>query len=150
MPKKPSWTHTGTTPEGIPVYRTQNMDPDTTAPWHEVQITPGTIENRMALYGLATEAEALDHVFWECYATLQADVQDDASVDAMLPPTIKANFERVWGPQKKGLRGRKMTQAEIDDTTRRHNEAYGKLIGLKAPPGSPGRRPQPRGGKASG
>lgn len=102
----PTWNHAGDTPEGVPRYTTTNMHPDSSIP-HEVQITPGTIEDRMAIYNLATEAEALEHIMWECHIELNPDFPA-----GNVPANIRANFEDLRGPNFKNLRGKSMSQAE--------------------------------------
>ncbi len=94
---------------GNKVYLVQGLHPQD--PHHVVCIPDEAFQDRMELYKLTTEEEALEHLMWEHHIRLNPDMPVQA---AKIPDAVKANFDRVWGPGHKAARGLQMTRAEED------------------------------------
>ena len=87
-------------------YSVKALHPDEPS-GHNVMVPEEAIADRMALYGLSSEDEAVKHIMWEHHIRL-----NPGAPDSVLPADVKVNFDRVWGPGHKPARGIPMTAQE--------------------------------------
>lgn len=121
------WTRVADNSPGWREYHVTGLHPMETT--HVVIIPEDAFNGRIVLYGLTTEDDALTHIMWEHHVRLNPTMPD-----AVLPAAVKANFDRMWGPGHKPVRGLQMTTVEIADIMARHNQAYSKARPPKASP----------------
>lgn len=104
-----------------------------TNPNHEIHVPDEAIADRMKVYGLATEAEALDAIMYEHYVRLQPDAPL-----AFIPRAVRDKMTAVWGPEMKGPRGVPQTSEEVEQVRARLDERRPQP--KKHAPMTPGRR----------
>jgi hypothetical protein len=112
-------------------YLVDGVHPDE-AVGHSVIIPEDAIADRIQLYGLTTEQEVLDHIMWEHHIRLNPDLPD-----SVLPASVKANFDRVWGPGHKAARGFPLTREE-------HAQQSARMDDIRNPKGGTSELRNPR------
>lgn len=80
-----------------------------------IVIHPNAWKDRETVYSLTDEPDVIEHIMWEHWARRQQNKNG-------MPPKVKANFDRMWGPDHKALRGIDYTPEELQVIESRHRQ----------------------------